>query len=96
MSGMGSELAITLGSKALSSLGWCLQWLWLPEVCPWGPCGAFVVHRDGCLALGFLKTHGILAVSRLQPSLAVPVMGCPRGRGPGWLSRFSVSLQLRS
>lgn len=61
LSGMGSDLAIMLGNKALNSLGWCFLCLWPLEVCPGG---AFVVHMDECLALSFLQTHGILAVNR--------------------------------
>lgn len=50
--GLGSEPAGTLGSEALNSPGWCLQCPWLPEVCPRGRCEAFVVHMNGCGALG--------------------------------------------
>lgn len=44
--GMGSEPAVMLDSEALNPLGWCLQCLGLPEVCPRGRCGAFVVRVD--------------------------------------------------
>lgn len=76
MSGTGSEPAIMLGSEALSVPGWCLPCPWLPEGCPCARCGAFVVHTDECVVLGFLRTRGVLVVGGPQPAPAVLVRRC--------------------